>query len=408
LFIAGSAFCAFASYANAAVCVDDDGDGWGWNGSASCRVASNSATAACVDDDNDGWGWNGSSSCRVDASGDPSTGSPSGTTENSNSATCVDEDGDGWGWDGNGSCQVNNSSTIPDASDNTTGDTSGVCADPDGDGWGWNGTSSCRSSVSTTPSSPQPTSDTPVISVNGRLNPSRDLVAAHFDHGPDPDDGHAAAAAFVVAQELNLNIVVVGGTTGVYSAGRYLPESEALMSRIWGQQWLDGHNNRSASAEQAARRWVATMSAGGDVWVAEGGPSDFTAAVVRIIRSDYPEFDTRQRVHVVQHSKWNEDHALREDLNAVRQQTDYIRIDDGNDPNSTADLRQDGSSPMTQAFVQTARASRYQSVWNHAFNYLQPNEKLDFSDTVELLYILNIGTNEIRDVTDFGRYFLQR
>ncbi len=394
------------SNASASSCVDPDGDGWGWNGSTSCLIDSSNSAAgsstACVDEDGDGWGWNGVASCRVD------TSAGNGTPDEASSANCVDSDGDGWGWNGQTSCRVEN------ASNPVT--TPSTCVDDDGDGWGWGPAGSCRvegSAPVESPSTQPPATQTPATQppatqtpTSSRMNLSTDLLAAHFDHGPDPDDGHAAAAAYVIGQELGIRLSVVGGTTGVYSASRYLPESERLMRRIWGQNWLDAHNSRSASAEQAARSWVSTMAAGGDVWVAEGGPSDFTAAVVRIIRNQYPEFNTRNRVHVIQHSQWNEDHALREDLNYVRANTDYRRIQDGNDPNATADLRQDGNSAPTRSFVQAARASRYQGVWNHAFDYLDPNEKLDFSDTVEVLYILGIGTGEIRGVNDFAAYFM--
>ncbi len=393
------------SYAQA--CIDEDGDGWGWDGAGSCRVQAAQAATGCVDEDGDGWGWDGSGSCQITGSGN-SAGSGA-----SNSAACVDDDGDGWGWDGQGSCRVGAAGSTPTGS-NSQSTGASACIDDDGDGWGWDGAGSCQvqssgqgggqssgQSSNNNQSSNQNTGSGQATPPGGRFDAQSDLVALHFDHGPDPDDGHAAAAGFVVHDYFGLPVVVVGGTTGVYSADRYLPASENLMNQIWGQQWLDGHNNRQASVEQAARRWVGALAAGGDVWVAEGGPSDFTAAVVRMLQSQYPEYNTRNRVHVVQHSVWNEDHALREDLNFVRANTDYIRIEDGNDPNATADLRQESGS----AFVNSALASSYRSVWQSAFNYLDPNDKLDFSDTVELLYILNIGTSEIANPDDFARYF---
>ena len=88
------------------VCIDEDGDGWGWDGQQSCKVGS----GVCVDENGDGWGWDGQQSCKV------------------GSGVCVDEDGDGWGWDGQQSCKVG----------------SGVCVDEDGDGWGWDGQQSCQ------------------------------------------------------------------------------------------------------------------------------------------------------------------------------------------------------------------------------------------------------------------------
>lgn len=118
-------------------CVDDDGDGWGWDGSKSCRIEhfnnhtnhSNTFHNSCIDDDGDGWGWDGQQSCRVDGS----------ASINSHSHNCVDDDGDGWGWDGNGSCRMH--SAI-----NSDGGPS-TCIDEDGDGYGWDGYQTCNPST---------------------------------------------------------------------------------------------------------------------------------------------------------------------------------------------------------------------------------------------------------------------
>ena len=88
-------------------CIDEDGDGWGWNGITSCLVGSASGDSVvsepgiCVDEDGDGWGWNGSSSCLLDTGSNGSTVTAPVVLP----ATCVDEDGDGWGWDGVMSCR---------------------------------------------------------------------------------------------------------------------------------------------------------------------------------------------------------------------------------------------------------------------------------------------------------------
>jgi len=72
----------------------------------------------CIDTDGDGWGWNGSTSC------------PATPTTPETPGTCIDSDGDGWGWDGQQSCRVGTA----------------LCVDttPLNDGWGWNGVDSCR------------------------------------------------------------------------------------------------------------------------------------------------------------------------------------------------------------------------------------------------------------------------
>lgn len=340
------------------------------------------SSGACIDTDNDGWGWDGSQSCIVGQS-------------SSSAGACVDEDGDGWGWDGQNSCRIGDS----DSSATSAGSTSAECVDDDGDGWGWNGSSSCQLSSSTTPATNPVTSPTNT-GANG-FNSSTDLVALHFDHAPDRDDGHAAAAALAVTTKLGLNVQVVGGTYGVWSADRYVSESEQLMNSVWGSNWLNAHSNRELAVAQATNRWVTTIAAGGDVWIAEGGPSDFTVAVINNINSQFPEIATAQRIHLVQHSVWNEDHTLRSSLDFVRGKVRYIKIEDGNEPNSTADFRQ-----YSQSFVDGVLASQYTSAWRAAFGYLSPNEKLDFSDTVELLYIVGIGVDQVKTVDDFAREFI--
>jgi len=351
---------------------------------------------SCIDSDGDGWGWNGVASCLVDSADQAPTQAPTGD------ASCIDNDGDGWGWNGTSSCLAGSSGPV------TQDDDTSLCIDSDGDGWGWNGQSSCQVQATVTPQQPADTgnndsggnSDVPT---SGAFNRSRDLVALHYDHAPDPDDGHAAAAGYIVSQELGLNVIVVGGAYGVWNASRYISASEGLMSSIWGGNWLDAHNNRSSSVSVATSRWAGTLAAGGDVWIAEGGQSDFTAAVVRAIQQQYPEIQTTGRIHLVQHSQWNEDHANASDLSFVKSNTRYVRIDDGNNPNSTADFR----SETPDSFVNVARSTRYASVWNSAFSYLSPYEKLDFSDTVELMFILGIGTGTIATVEQFADRFMR-
>ena len=354
----------------------------------------------CVDSDGDGWGWDGSNSCRV-------------TQEQAQTAagngSCVDDDGDGYGWDGQGTCLVAPQSTAVPATTTAGPSAAGACVDSDGDGWGWNGVGSCRVSGSapsvatqTPTAAAPPASVTPTIQ-NNSFDRNRDLVAIHFDHAPDRDDGHAAVAALMVRDRLGLNVQVVAGAHGVHNRDRYDPESERLMSTVWGSEWLNAHSNRAGSISAAVNRWTAVLAAGGSVWVAEGGQSDFTAAVVRTIRSNHSEFNTSQRIHVIQHSDWNEVHALAADLNYVRNNTRYVKIADGNDPNSTADFRFE--SHNNGGFVSRAQSSRYSNEWAAAFNYLTPGDKLDFSDTVELMHIVGLGTNVIRDVNEFGDYF---
>ena len=356
----------------------------------------------CEDPDGDGWGWDGSNTCVVGQTQSQAQDQSPNQTTGSN-ASCVDDDGDGFGWDGRQTCVVTPQSAPVTQSLSLVG----ACIDADGDGWGWNGVESCQISGSgsgaptAAAAQPQATA-TPTIQ-NGSFDRNRDLVALHFDHAPDRDDGHAAVAALMVRDRLGLNVQVVAGAYGVHNRDRYVPESEQVMAAVWGSEWLNAHSNRAGAINSAVNRWTSVLAAGGSVWIAEGGQSDFTAEVVRRINSNHSEFDTRQRIHLIQHSDWNEVHALAEDLNYVRNNTRYVKIADGNNPNATADFRFE--SHNNGEFVARALSSSYSNQWATAFNYLAPSDKLDFSDTVELMHILGLGTNVIRDVNEFGNYF---
>jgi len=44
----------------------------------------------------------------------------------------------------------------------------------------------------------------------------------------------------------------------------------------------------------------------GTIWIAEAGQSNFTAALVKAVQVKFPEINTKNKFHVVQHSEWNE------------------------------------------------------------------------------------------------------
>jgi hypothetical protein len=123
----------------ATVCIDHDGDGWGWTGTESCKVSSTTPTAPvttpvtvstiqpkiqsdCLDTNGDGWGWHNGNRCQVSAAqvrtSPPSVSQSSQTTvqqpttlqstvqNTTANSFCVDSDGDGWGWDGSKSCRM--------------------------------------------------------------------------------------------------------------------------------------------------------------------------------------------------------------------------------------------------------------------------------------------------------------
>lgn len=244
----------------------------------------------------------------------------------------------------------------------------------------------------------------------GRLA-SNDLLVLHYDNCPDKDDGHAIPAGKSVVEKHDINnVLTVNGTCGNSILNRFNSASNKVMKASWGNEFLDADDQRISAVQESANRWASTLSNGADVWIAEGGQSDFTADVVRQIASRYSNIDLK-RIHVIQHSAgrtaYNEEFTDSANLAYLKNKTSYQPVANGNvGGNGTADLNQ-----QSFYFVSTARASRFSAEWNAGFEYLPPdctvrteNCKLDFSDTVELLYIVDDTTTQ--NVNDFANKYL--
>ena len=152
--------------------------------------------------------------------------------------------------------------------------------------------------------------------------------------------------------------------------------------------WFSAHKDWDVAVDQLVDRWTKTLKAEGDVWVKEGGQSDLTADVVRKLTRAMPKLDTTRRIHVVQHANWNEQATTDEDLAYTKKNTHYIRIRDAN--RYLNKLRGDAK------FVSSATSHPlFGTSWKAAFAYYDPNRRLDFSDTGELLHILGLGEMSI-------------
>lgn len=234
---------------------------------------------------------------------------------------------------------------------------------------------------------------------DGGFAPATDLLVLHYDHAHF-DDGHATMAARELAAAFDLDPLVVSGTAGPESPRPVRPYG-AMMTAAWGDAWLDAGLDRPGALATVVDRWLTTLDAGGQVWVAEGGVSDFTAEVVAEIRRRRPGLDTTAQIHVVQHNTDNESLTRADHLRAVQATTDYRRIADGNRPNESADLRQ-----ASDRFVAAALAGANADAWAVAFDH-HPARDLDFSDTVEVLHILGIGLDSVADPDDFAARFME-
>lgn len=235
------------------------------------------------------------------------------------------------------------------------------------------------------------------------FNSQADLISLHYDHAPDRDDGHSAVADRVILQEkfgvdwLKEHVVPVSGAYG-QNRKLFQPESDTIMNIVWNDTggWVAADQDWEQAVDVLYNRWMNTIEQGGKVWVKEGGQSDITADVIRKIKEHNSDINTKNYIRVVQHSDWNEDQTTPEDLTCVKEESDYIRIWDAN-----AYLNdRDGNAK----FARLASGHEvYGEMWTVAFEYLNPEERVDFSDTGELLAILDM---EKLNVDAFAkRYF---
>lgn len=237
------------------------------------------------------------------------------------------------------------------------------------------------------------------------FDPELDLLSLHYDHAPDKDDGHSAAADRTMLESLHgrewigQHVLAVSGAYGK-NAKRFNAKSDTVMDATWNPcgGWLAGHTEREAVVATMVERWASTLSNGGDVWVKEGGQSDITADVVKLLKLKMPDLDTPTRIHVVQHSTWNEKKTTDAALAYTKQETRYVRI---RDANAYLNVKRGDA-----AFEKAARTHPiFGDAWRAAFDYYPPRHRLDFSDTGELMHILGLGKISI---DEFRQRFLAK
>ena len=253
--------------------------------------------------------------------------------------------------------------------------------------------------------------DTTIPKQAGNLNIEKDLLLAHFDCKTDVDDLHSVAAFSTLLSHPKFSKIKYHAVAGTYGTqeGLYVPAND-LFQLAFGDHWTDAHENFEAAIEQIKPIVKSTLSSGGDLWIAEAGQSDFSAALIKAIQIDLPEINIAQRFHVVQHSDWNEKSTSSEALQFVKQNADYHKIPDGNVlDNGSPGFR----SPDYKDWKTKIKNPRLQEVWQLAVDLgVQYNGQegrydnpavtsggLDFSDLSETCWIL--GLQDIRDMEQF-------
>lgn len=244
------------------------------------------------------------------------------------------------------------------------------------------------------------------------FNADTDLLLAQFDSKTDVDDIHSVAAfATIVANPKfsKLNYHAVAGAYGVQE-GLYVPANE-LFALSFADKWSDAHTDFDQALTEVHKLSATTLVAGGDVWIAECGQSDFTAAVLRKIKTSHPSIDTKKRIHVIQHSDWNQNSADPEKLAFVKSETNYAKIPDGNAVgNGTAGYNtkdpiawsNDIKDPHLTEVWQTAIsiANKYNGQEGRYLNHSIAEGGFDFSDMAEVVWILNL-----ENVPDTAAFF---
>jgi hypothetical protein len=250
--------------------------------------------------------------------------------------------------------------------------------------------------------------DAALAELPGRFDSDRDLFLPQFDSKTDVDDLHsiAAVATLLAAPELDdIEYHAVAGAYGLQE-GLYVP-APALFQAAFGAHWSDAHGDRAEALDEVERLAASTLLRGGSVWVAEAGQSDFSADwLERLHRAG---LDTK-RVHVVQHSDWNESVTTPASLARVRELASYHRIADGNaGGNGTPNFRTANPASWQGALTHPATGGAWRiarEIGNRdngrEGRYLNESIQaggLDFSDAVESCWIF--GCDALADVEAF-------
>ena len=248
-----------------------------------------------------------------------------------------------------------------------------------------------------------------------RFDANTDLLLLHYDCKTDVDDLHSMAAFVTLSSHPDYATLSYHAVVGTYGTqeGLYVPP-ESLAEVAFGDNWTDANANFELAADEVSLIAKRTLDLGGNVWIAEAGQSDFSAGIVGKIQVLLPDVDTRERIHIVQHSDWNEEVTSPESLEFVRQNTTYHKIPDGNVVgNGTPGFR----SPKYRKWDKRIRDPHLKQVWQLAVELGNKyngedgrynNEAiaaggLDFSDTAEVCWML--GLEEIKDTKKFFRRF---
>ena len=242
-----------------------------------------------------------------------------------------------------------------------------------------------------------------------------DLFLAQFDCKTDVDDVQSVAAVATMLADPRFHKVHYHAVAGAYGIqeGEYVPANE-LFEAAFGGHWSDAHSDYDGALKTVSRLVTSTLKEGGDVWIAEAGQSDFSADIIRTVKTGLPEIDTKTRIHIVQHSNWNENNTAPDDLAFVKENTFYHKIPDGNVAgNGSPGFKSD----VPVKWRDTIHNNRLSRIWEMALEianryngkdgrYRNPAIAaggMDFSDASEACWIF--GFNNLENINQFFDQF---
>ena len=239
----------------------------------------------------------------------------------------------------------------------------------------------------------------------------KDLLLANYDCKTDVDDLQSVAALATLlsdAKYSKINYHAVAGAYGIQE-GLYVPPNE-LFNLAFGDNWTDAHENLENAVAQVKMIARSTLENQGDIWIADAGQSDFSAELIKAIQADLPNLAISNRIHLVQHSDWNEEVTSPASLDFVKTKIDYHKIPDGNAVgNGTPGFR----TPEYTMWKDKIRNPNLIEIWQLAidlsnryngkegryYNEAIAAGGLDFSDLSEVCWIL--GLKDIKDTEHF-------
>jgi hypothetical protein len=249
----------------------------------------------------------------------------------------------------------------------------------------------------------------------GRFDRDKDLYLAHFDVKTDVDDVHSVAGVATMLADPRFSKVRYHAVAGAYGIqeGLYVP-AEEVFDLAFGEHWSNAHGDFDKALEEVRSLSIETLKGGGAIWIADAGQSDFSAALIRTIQKVIPESTVQDRVHVVQHSDWNEEVTTEEDLAFVKEAVSYRKIPDGNAVGNGTPGFRSKTAVNWQEYVSDIRlteiwttaieiANKYNGAEGRYLNEAIRDGGLDFSDVAETVWIF--GFSDLADANDFFEEF---